>query len=337
MLIPSFSLFEAARKHNFGLGAFNVNNMEQLQAIIEAAYNLKSPVIVQVSKNALIYADKGLLAEMVKWFAEKKYPDLPVALHLDHGPDLSTIKECIEIGFTSVMIDGSYKEIDDKKIPTSLAENIAITKPVVDYARQFGLTTEAEIGCLGGVEDGAGASVIKYTNPAEAVKFWQACQFDSLALAIGTSHGAYKFKQEPKLALDVIDQCRALLPQVFFVMHGSSSVPPELVNEINKYGGKVEDAKGVPDQMKQEFIKRAGGPKINIDTDGRLAATAAIRRIFFEQPAEFDPRKYLGPAREAQKQWVARQIKLFGSDGKIKLVQSKSLAEMKEYYHKQRL
>lgn len=332
MLIPSYPIFKAARANNFGIGAFNVNNMEQLQAIIEAANRTKSPVIVQVSKNALIYADKGLLAEMVRWFAQKKYPEIPVALHLDHGPDIETAKECIELGFTSVMIDGSYKEIDEKKIPTTLEENIEITKPVVDYAHQFGVTVEAEIGCLGGVEDGAGGSAIKYTEPDEALKFYQECKFDSLALAIGTSHGAFKFKEEPKLALDIIDKCRELMPEMFFVMHGSSSVPQELVEEINKYGGNATGARGVPDEMKQEFVKRATGPKINIDTDGRLAVTAAIRKILTEKPEEFDPRKYLGPAREAQSKWVEQQIKLFGSDGKAGIVEKKGLEEMKNYY-----
>ncbi len=335
MLIPSLNIFKAAREHKFGIGAFNVNNMEQLQGIVEASYRTQSPFIVQVSKNALKYADKGLLAEMVRYYAEKKYPDLPMALHLDHGPNLETVMECIDLGFTSVMIDGSIRKNEKgDTVATTLEENIAITKPVVEYAHARGVTVEAEIGTLGGIEDGWGGAGSNVTDPKEAKEFYDACHFDSLALAIGTSHGAYKFKDEPVLAMEIIDQCYELLPECYFVMHGSSTVPKDLVDMCNKYGGDVPGAKGVPDRLKVEFIERAGGPKINIDTDGRLAMTAAIRKVFVETPSAFDPRKYLGPARDAQSKWVESQMKTFNADDKAGFVSKDSLEDLKNFYEK---
>lgn len=310
-LVPMLQILEEAQKKGYGVGAFNVNNMEQLQAIFWAADETKSPLILQISKSALKYTDKALLVAMIKVAAEK-YKDIPVAMHLDHGADLAIVKEVIDLGFTSVMIDGSLKE--DGKTPRTFEDNARVTKEVVEYAHKFGVTVEGELGTLGGIEDEIAAKEIQLTNPVDAKKFVELTKVDALALAIGTSHGAYKFKTTPTLAMDIIEKTHKLIPKTTLVMHGSSSVPKELVDEVNKYGGKVPGAMGVPIPMLQQAIK-LGVQKINIDTDGRLAFTAAIRKYFVEHPEVFDQRKYLGAGRDAIHQWVKSKMVDFGTAG----------------------
>jgi fructose-bisphosphate aldolase class II len=304
-------VLEEAEKKQYGVGAYNVNNMEQLQALMRAADDTKSPVILQVSKSALKYTDKEYLVAMIK-VAAKKYSQIPTVLHLDHGTTFEIVKEVIDLGFTSVMIDGSLEE--DGKTPRSFEGNAEITKKIVDYARKFGVTVEGELGTLGGIEDGQAASEVILTDPKDAKKFVEQTGVDALALAIGTSHGAYKFKKTPELAMDIVEKCHKLIPDTALVMHGSSSVPQDLVEEINKYGGAVPSAMGVPIPMIQEAIK-LGIRKINIDTDGRLAFTAAVRKYFTENPAVFDQRKYLGEGREAIYKWVKSKMKDFGTAG----------------------
>ncbi len=336
-VVPMKLILDEANKGGYGVGAFNVNNMEQLQAICDAAAEMDSPVIIQVSRNALKYADKGLLSAMVRYMGEKKYPHIPMALHLDHGPDIETVKECISIGFTSVMIDGSldYSTKDEKgKHPArSFEDNAAITREAVKLAHAAGVTVEGEIGTLGGIEDDTVAGAVHLTNPEEAQQFVKETGVDALALAIGTSHGAYKFPvgTEIKLALDIIDDVHKRCPQTALVMHGSSSVPKHMVDEVNKYGGKVPNAVGVPTAMIQDAIKR-GMRKVNIDTDGRLAITAAIRKVFAEKPAAFDPRQYLGPARDAVRAWMIEEMKAFGTAGHASDYAPKTLDDMKRLY-----
>jgi fructose-bisphosphate aldolase class II len=336
-LVPMKQILDEANKGEYGVGAFNVNNMEQLQAICDAAAETESPVIIQVSRNALKYADKGLLAAMVNYMAEEKYPSIPMALHLDHGPNIETIKECVELGFSSVMIDGSldYDNKDDKgKHPArSFDDNVRITKEAVEIAHAAGVTVEGEIGTLGGIEDDTVAGEVHLTDPAEAEEFVKQTGVDALALAIGTSHGAYKFPvgTEIKLALDIVDDVHKRVPQVGLVMHGSSSVPKQMVDEVNKYGGKVPNAVGVPTAMIQDAIKR-GMRKVNIDTDGRLAITAAIRKVFAEKPEAFDPRKYLGPARDAVRAWIIEEMKAFGTSGHAGDYKPIRLADAKNMY-----
>lgn len=312
-LVPMLQILEEAEKGNYGVGAYNVNNMEQLQAIMWAAAETKSPVILQISKTALKYTDKELLVAMIKSAADK-YKDVPVAMHLDHGANLEIVKEVIALGFTSVMIDGSLAE--DGKTPRTFDDNARVTKEVVDYAHKLGVTVEGELGTLGGIEDEIAASKVILTNPEDAAKFIKITGVDALALAIGTSHGAYKFKETPKLALDIVEKTHKLAPRTALVMHGSSSVPQELVEEVNKYGGKVAKAMGVPIPMIQQAIK-LGVRKINIDTDGRLAFTAAIRKFFVEHPEAFDQRKYLGEARQAIYTWVKSKMIDFGTANHI--------------------
>jgi len=329
-LVPMLQILEEAEKKQYGVGAYNVNNMEQLQAIMWAASETKSPVILQISKTALKYTDKELLVAMIK-VAAKKYDEIPIAIHLDHGSNLEIVKEVIDLGFTSVMIDGSLEE--DGKTPRSFEDNVRVTKEVVDYAHQFGVTVEGELGTLGGIEDEIAASKVILTNPEDAVKFVKLTGVDALALAIGTSHGAYKFKTTPKLAMDIIQKTHSLLPKTYLVMHGSSSVPQELVDEVNKYGGKVPNAMGVPISMIQEAI-RLGVRKINIDTDGRLAFTAAIRKYFVEHPEVFDQRKYLGEGRKAIYQWVKSKMIDFGTAGHANDYKHLSITDMISRYKK---
>ncbi len=336
-LVPMKLILDEANKGEYGVGAFNVNNMEQLQAICDAAAETSSPVIIQVSRNALKYADKGLLAAMVRYMAEEKYPHIPMALHLDHGPDIETIKECVELGFTSVMIDGSldYANKDEKgRHPArSFEDNVAITKEAVAIAHAAGVSVEGEIGTLGGIEDDTVAGEVHLTDAAEAEEFVKQTGVDALAIAIGTSHGAYKFPvgTEIKLALDIVDQVHGRVPDTSLVMHGSSSVPLSMVEEVNRYGGQVPNAVGVPTNMIQDAIRR-GMRKVNIDTDGRLAITAAIRKVFVEKPGAFDPRQYLGPAREAVKTWIIEEMKAFGTAGHAGDYKPMSLEEMKKKY-----
>ena len=327
-LVPMRQIIDEAEKGDYGVGAFNVNDMEQLQGIIWAADDTKSPLILQVSKTALKYTDKKLLVAMVNVIAEQ-YHHIPIALHLDHGPSLDLVKEVIDLGFTSVMIDGSLE--DDGKTPRGFDSNVALTKSVVDYAHPFGVTVEGELGTLGGIEDEIAASEIILTDPEDAKRFVDATGVDALAIAIGTSHGAYKFKETPTLALDIAAKVHELCPGVKLVMHGSSSVPKELVDEVNKYGGKVPGAMGVPIPMIQESIT-LGVRKINIDTDGRLAFTAALRKYFVEHPEVFDQRKYLGAGRDAIQKWVGDKMKDFGSAGHSGDYEPATLDDMKQMY-----
>lgn len=335
-LVPMKQILDEANKGCYGVGAFNVNNMEQLQAICGAADQAKAPVIIQVSRNALEYADKGLLAAMVRYMAEEKFPGIPMALHLDHGPNVKTIQECVDLGFTSVMIDGSLdystKTPEGKHPERSFEDNVKITREAVAVAHAKGVSVEGEIGTLGGIEDDTHAEE-HLTDPEEAAEFIKQTGVDALALAIGTSHGAYKFPvgKKIKLALDIIDEVHKRCPNTALVMHGSSSVPADMVAKVNQYGGKVPNAVGVPTEMIQDAIGR-GMRKVNIDTDGRLAITAAIRKVFVEKPAEFDPRKYLGPARDAVQEWVAKEMEAFGAAGHAGDYKPISLDEMKAKY-----
>ena len=306
-LVTTKDMFEKSMKEHFAIGAFNVNNMEIIQAITDAAAKENSPVILQASSSAIKYARVGYLRKMVE--ASLDQYDIPVVLHLDHGPDFETCKMCIDNGFSSVMIDGSKYNFE---------ENIALTKKVVDYAHSKGVVVEAELGKLAGIEDevNVAASDAMFTDPDQAKEFVERTGCDSLAIAIGTSHGAYKFKGEPKLRFDILEKVKEKLPNTPIVLHGASTVIPELVDMCNKYGGDIPGAKGVPDEILHEASKR-GVSKINVDTDLRLAMTGAIRKVFTEEPSKFDPRAYLTPARELIKETVQHKIRdVFGSSNK---------------------
>ena len=309
MLVTTKDMFEKSMKEGFAIGAFNVNNMEIIQGIMDAAAEAKSPVILQASSSAIKYARIGYLMKMIE-AAVAEHPEVPVAIHLDHGPDFETAKMCIDSGFTSVMIDGSKYDF---------GENVRLTKQVVDYAHSKGVVVEAELGKLAGIEDevNVDAKDAMYTDPAEAEEFVKRTGCDSLAIAIGTSHGAYKFKGEAKLRFDILKEIKERIPNTPIVLHGASTVIPELVDMCNKYGGNIPGAKGVPDEMLNEASK-SGVSKINVDTDLRLAMTAAIRKTFAEDPSAFDPRKYLTPARDLIKETVKHKIvDVFGSSNKI--------------------
>ena len=302
-LVTTKEMLEKAYKGGYAVGAFNVNNMEIIQGIMEAATEQNAPVILQVSAGARKYANPIYLKKLVEAAVECSKlsgKDIPVALHLDHGPDFETCKACIDSGFTSVMIDGSKY---------SFEENVELTKKVVEYAHPRGVVVEAEIGKLAGIEDDVNVSDTDamYTNPDEAVEFVKRTGCDSLAIAIGTSHGAYKFKGEPKLRFDILKKVQEKLPGFPIVLHGASSVPQEFVEMCNKYGGNIPGAKGVPEEMLKEAATMAVC-KINIDSDIRLAMTANIRKCFVEEPEVFDPRTYLGKAREAVKNMVSHKI-----------------------------
>ncbi|HQE05476.1 MAG: class II fructose-1,6-bisphosphate aldolase [Tepidanaerobacteraceae bacterium] len=306
-LVTSKEMFKKAYEGKYAIGAFNVNNMEIIQAIVEAAKEEKSPLILQVSAGARNYAKPVYLRKLVEAAIEDT--DLPIVLHLDHGEDFEICKACIDDGFTSVMIDGS-------KYP--FEENVRLTKQVVDYAHERGVVVEAELGRLAGIEDAVKVSEKDaiLTDPDEAVEFVERTGVDSLAIAIGTSHGAYKFKGEPKLDFERLDKITELLPGFPIVLHGASSVPSELVELCNKYGGQIPGAQGVPEDMLRKAATM-GVCKINIDTDLRLAMTASVRKYLVENPSEFDPRKYLGAGREAIKQLVKHKIRnVLGSSGK---------------------
>lgn len=308
-LVTTKEMFEKSMKEKFAIGAFNVNNMEIIQGIVDAAAEQKSPVILQASSSAIKYARINYLMKMVE-AAMEEHPEVPVAIHLDHGPDFETAKMCIDNGFTSVMIDGSKYDFE---------ENVALTKKVVDYAHSKGVVVEAELGKLAGIEDEVNVSEkdAMYTDPEQAKEFVERTGCDSLAIAIGTSHGAYKFKGEAKLRFDILAKIKELIPNTPIVLHGASTVIPELVDMCNKYGGNIPGAKGVPDEMLHE-ASLSGVSKINVDTDLRLAMTSEIRKVFAEEPGVFDPRKYLAPARESIKKTVEHKIKdVFGSSNKI--------------------
>jgi fructose-bisphosphate aldolase class II len=301
-------MFRKAYDGGYAIGAFNVNNMEIVQGITEAAAAEKSPLILQVSAGARKYAKHVYLIKLVE--AALLDTELPIALHLDHGPDFETCKSCIDGGFTSVMIDGSSKPFD---------ENIALTKQVVEYAHAHGVVVEGELGQLAGVEDDVNVEQHSYTDPGQVQEFVEKTGVDSLAIAIGTSHGAYKFKpgQNPQLRFDILEEITQRLPGFPIVLHGASSVIPELVEKINKYGGNMPDAIGIPEDMLRQAAKSAVC-KINIDSDLRLAMTSSIREHMALHPADFDPRQYLTPARTAIKEMVQRKIKnVLGSSDKV--------------------
>ncbi|MCQ2567507.1 MAG: class II fructose-1,6-bisphosphate aldolase [Mogibacterium sp.] len=310
-LVTTTEMFKKAYEGGYAIGAFNVNNMEIIQGITEACQETKSPVILQVSKGARAYANHTYLTKLVE-AAVIECPDVPIALHLDHGPDFETCKACIDGGFTSVMIDGSSLSFDD---------NIALSKKVVEYAHAHGVVVEAELGTLAGIEDDVvvEAGNASYTRPEEVEEFVARTGCDSLAIAIGTSHGAYKFKPgtNPQLRFDVLDEVSRRLPGFPIVLHGASSVPQEFVNTINQYGGNMPGAIGVPeDQLRQ--AARSAVCKINIDSDIRLAMTATIRQYIAEHPEHFDPRQYLKPARTAVKDMVTHKIiNVLGSNNRI--------------------
>ena len=306
-LVTTKDMFEKSMKEHFAIGAFNVNNMEIIQGIVDATAEEKSPVILQASSSAIKYAGIGFLKKMVEAALEEN--DIPIALHLDHGPDFETCKMCIDHGFSSVMIDGSKYDFE---------ENVALTKKVVEYAHNRGVVVEAELGKLAGIEDevNVAASDAMFTDPDQAKEFVEKTGCDSLAIAIGTSHGAYKFKGEAKLRFDILEKVKERLPNTPIVLHGASTVIPELVELCNKYGANIPGAKGVPDEMLHEASLR-GVSKINVDTDLRLAMTGAIRKALIENPEVFDPRKYMQPARELIKETVQHKIRdVFGSSNK---------------------
>ena len=324
-LVNTRDMFAKAVKGGYAIPAFNFNNMEQLQAIVKASVETKSPVILQVSKGARDYANQTLLRYMAEGavaYAKELGCEKPeIVLHLDHGDSFETCKSCIDMGFSSVMIDGSHLPYE---------ENVALTKKVVEYAHQFDVTVEGELGVLAGVEDEVSAEESHYTKPEEVVDFVTKTGCDSLAISIGTSHGAYKFTPEqctldpetgrllpPPLAFDVLAAIEEQLPGFPIVLHGSSSVPQEDVDTINKYGGKMVAAVGIPEEQLRQAAKSAVC-KINIDSDSRLAMTAAVRKTLAEKPGEFDPRKYLGPARESmQKLYMHKIINVLGSNDRL--------------------
>ena len=323
-LVNTREMFAKAVEGGYAIPAFNFNNMEQLQAIIKAAATTKSPVILQVSKGARNYANATLLRYMaqgaVEYAKELGWENPQIVLHLDHGDTFETCKSCIESGFSSVMIDGSHLPFE---------ENVELTKKVVEYAHQFDVTVEGELGVLAGVEDEVSSDHHTYTNPEEVIEFATRTGCDSLAISIGTSHGAYKFTPEqctidpatgrmvpPPLAFNVLKAVEEKLPGFPIVLHGSSSVPEEEVETINKYGGALKAAIGIPEEWLREAAKSAVC-KINIDSDSRLAMTASVRQVLAEKPAEFDPRKYLGPARDNMEKLYRHKIEnVLGSAGK---------------------
>ena len=315
-LVNSREIFRKAMEGKYAIPAFNFNNMEQLQAIIMACVETKSPVILQVSSGARKYANQNLLKNMAKGATEYAHElgcDIPIVLHLDHGDSFELCKSCIETGFSSVMIDGSHLPYE---------ENIALTRKVVEYAHPFDVTVEGELGVLAGIEDEVSAEKHTYTRPEEVEDFVRRTNVDSLAISIGTSHGAFKFKVKPgeaipPLRFDILEEVEKRIPGFPIVLHGSSSVPQDIVAEINRYGGNIQNSAGVP----EEQLRRAAASavcKINIDSDGRLAMTAAVRKVLAENPGEFDPRKYLGPAREMLKQLYIHKINnVLGSANRV--------------------
>lgn len=323
-LVNTKEMFKRAIAGKYAIAAFNFNNMEQMQAIIQAAVETKSPVILQVSSGARKYANQTLLRYMaqgaVEYAKELGCENPEIVLHLDHGDSFELCKSCIDMGFSSVMIDGSHFPYE---------ENIALTKKVVEYAHQFDVTVEGELGVLAGVEDDVVAEHHTYTQPSEVVDFVSRTGVDSLAISIGTSHGANKFTPAqctrdangilipPPLRFDILEEIEKEIPGFPIVLHGSSSVPQDLVAQINQYGGKLVDSIGIPEEQLRKAASSAVC-KINIDSDGRLAMTAAVRKVFVEQPGEFDPRKYLGPARDTLKALYKLKLEnVLGSAGKL--------------------
>ncbi len=315
-LINTKEMFKKAMAGKYAIPAYNFNNMEQLQAIMLACAESKSPVIIQVSSGARKYANQTLLKYMaqgaVKMVREDLKSNIPIVLHLDHGNSFELCKSCVDFGFSSVMIDGSHLSYD---------ENVALTKKVVEYAHKFDVSVEGELGVLAGIEDEVSAEHHTYTDPEQVIDFVSKTGVDSLAISIGTSHGAFKFKckpgeSPPPLRFDILEEIEKKLPGFPIVLHGSSSIPQDFVAMINKYGGKMEGAVGVSEDQLRKAAKSAVC-KINIDSDGRLVVTGVIRKVFAEKPGEFDPRKYLGPAREALKTLLIHKNEhVLGSAGK---------------------
>ena len=319
MLMTTQPMFDLAYEGGFGVGAFNVNNMEIAQGVVEACAIANSPVILQISKGARAYANIRFLRKIIDACVEQ-YPDVPMAIHCDHGDTIELIQTCVDDGYTSVMIDGSHHPYE---------ENVALTCEAVQVARSAGVVVEAELGMLGGIEeDVVGLEASEYekniekflTDPKQAKDFVSRTGIDSLAVAIGTSHGAHKFVHDAKLAFDRIEQIMETCPGLPLVMHGSSSVPQEYVDLINKHGGNLNNAKGVPEEQIADAVRRYGVCKVNIDTDLRLAMTAMIREVFATKPQEFDPRKYLGPARDAIVQMVKRKLEMLNSVNKAQAI-----------------
>ncbi|MFO7609752.1 MAG: class II fructose-bisphosphate aldolase [Candidatus Krumholzibacteriia bacterium] len=336
-LVPMRVLLDHAAEHDYGVGAFNVNNMEQIQSIMMAAEETSSPVIVQASRGARSYSQDNYLRHLMLAAAEL-HPRIPIAMHQDHGNSPETCFSAIEQGFTSVMMDGSLQA--DGKTPASYEYNVDVTRQVVKRAHALGVTVEAEIGCLGGIEDGHGAglsgdeALAHLTDPAEAERFANETGCDALAVAIGTSHGAYKFTKKPSgdvLKMDLIEEIHRRLPDTHLVMHGSSSVPKELVDLINEFGGEIKETYGVPVEAIQRGIKH-GVRKINVDTDNRLAITGAIRKVFAQSPGKFDPRDYLKPAREAMAEVVKARMIAFGQAGWADKIPHVTLDQMAKRY-----
>jgi fructose-bisphosphate aldolase, class II len=330
-MVSMRQLLDEASAGGYGVGAFNVNNMEQIQAIMEAARETSSPVIIQASRGARSYSNDRFLYHLML-AAVELYPEIPVALHQDHGNSPATCGSAIDLGFTSVMMDGSL--LEDGKTPSDFEYNVRVTREVVERAHAVGVTVEGELGTLGGIEDGVGSGEVHLTDPDQAVEFVERTGIDALAVAIGTSHGAYKFSRKPDgevLAMNVIQEIHEKLPDTHLVMHGSSSVPKHLVDIINEYGGQIKPTWGVPVEEIQLGI-RHGVRKINVDTDSRLAITGAIRKAMAEDPGEFDPRSYLKPARTAMQQVIAERMTQFGQAGHAGDYEPRSLDEMRDFY-----
>jgi len=342
-LLPLRPLLDHAAQNGYGVCALNVNNMEQIQAIMEAARATKSPVIVQASRGARKFTNDNFLRHLMLAAAEL-YPEIPIVMHQDHGNAPDTCISAIRMGFTSVMMDGSLE--GDGKTPASYEYNVAVTREVVNVAHRFGVSVEGELGCLGSLESGSGEKEDGHgaegkltmdqllTDPDQAVDFVKRTGIDALAVAMGTSHGAYKFSRKPTgdvLAMGRIEEIHRKIPNCHLVMHGSSSVPKELCDQINKFGGKIKETYGVPVEEIQRGI-RAGVRKINVDTDNRLAITGAIRKAFMDKPEEFDPRYYLTPARAAMQKICEERMKQFGQAGQAPGVPVVSLDKMAADY-----
>ncbi len=336
-LVPLRIMLDHAAENNYGIAALNVNNMEQIQAIMAAAEETDSPVIIQASRGARSYTNDAYLRNLMLAAVELN-PNVPICMHQDHGNSPETCFSAIDQNFTSVMMDGSLTA--DGKEPSSFEYNVEVTKKVVDKAHSLGVSVEGEIGALGGIEDGHGAGLTEeeaqehLTDPVQAEQFVKETGVDALAVAIGTSHGAYKFKQKPTgdvLKMSLIEEIHNKLPNTHLVMHGSSSVPQELQDMINKYGGKISQTYGVPVEEIQRGIKH-GVRKINVDTDNRLAITAAIRKVFTETPEKFDPRDYLKPARELMAEVCVARMTAFGQAGNAGKIKVKTCKEMVDFY-----
>jgi len=342
-LIPLRTLLDHAAENNYGVGAFNVNNLEQIQSIMEAARATESPVIIQASRGARAYAQDNFLRHLML-AAVELYPEIPVVMHQDHGNSTETCFSAIRQGFTSVMMDGSLKE--DAKTPADFDYNVEITRRVVEVAHAFGVSVEGELGCLGSLESGEGEKEDGHgfegklneeqllTGVDEAVEFVERTKVDALAIAIGTSHGAYKFTRKPDgniLRIDRIAEINKALPNTHLVMHGSSSVPQELQDIINEFGGDMKQTWGVPVKEIQEGIKN-GVRKINVDTDNRMAITGAIRKVLHQSPEAFDPRAYMKPARDAMQKVVESRMVSFGQAGQASKIRQVTLEEMAKKY-----